>query len=83
MNYSYLLLIIINGVEFKLFRKFYFKKKGADLGLNFYYLEKNLNLLDKISLIKICQKLNIKKFKIIKFKFLLFTSNLILVIKKY
>jgi hypothetical protein len=53
------------------------------LGLNFYSLEKNLNLLDKISLIKICQKLNIKKFKIIKIKFLLFTSNLILVIKKY
>jgi hypothetical protein len=53
------------------------------LGLGFYSLEKNLNLLDKISLIKICQKLNIKKFKIIEFKFLLFTSNLILVIKKY
>jgi len=52
-------------------------------GLGFYSLEKNLNLLDKISLIKICQKLNIKKFKIIRYKFLFFTSNLILVIKKY
>jgi len=52
-------------------------------GLGFYSLEKNLNLLDKISLIKICQKLDIKKFKIIRYKFLIFTSNLILVIKKY
>ena len=51
-------------------------------GLSFYSLEKNLNLLDKISLIKICKKLNIKKFKIIRYKFLFFTSNLILVIKK-
>jgi hypothetical protein len=52
------------------------------IGLRFYSLEKNLNLLDRLSLIKICQKINIKKFKILNFKFLLFTSNLILVIKK-
>jgi 2-polyprenyl-3-methyl-5-hydroxy-6-metoxy-1,4-benzoquinol methylase len=52
------------------------------VGLNFYSLEKNLNLLDKKSLIAICQKLNIKNFTIIKFKFLFITSNLILIIKK-
>jgi ubiquinone/menaquinone biosynthesis C-methylase UbiE len=52
------------------------------LGLNFFAEEKNLNLLSANNIKNICKILKIKKFKIIKLKFLLFTSNLILIIKK-
>ena len=52
------------------------------IGLNFYSLEKNLNLLSKIELINLCEKLNIKNYKIIKHKLCFITSNLILLIKK-
>jgi ubiquinone/menaquinone biosynthesis C-methylase UbiE len=52
------------------------------LGLNFFAEEKNLNLLCTTKIENICKILRIKKFKIIKLKFLLFTSNLILIIKK-
>lgn len=52
------------------------------LGLNFFAEEKNLNLLSTNNIKNICKILRIKKYKIIKLKFLLFTSNLILVIKK-
>jgi hypothetical protein len=52
------------------------------IGLHFYSLEKNLNLLSKRDLINICSELNIKKYKIINFKLLFVTSNLILIIKK-
>ena len=52
--------------------------------LNYKFLcqEKNLNLLGKYDLIKICKKLKIKEYKIKKIKILLFTSNLLLIIKK-
>ena len=52
------------------------------IGLNFYSMEENLNLLSESNLIDICKKLDIKKFKIIKHKLLFMTSNLILVITK-
>jgi hypothetical protein len=52
------------------------------LRLHFYSLEKNLNLLCKSDLINICNQLNIRNFKIIDFKLLFVTSNLILIIKK-
>ena len=52
------------------------------LGLNFYALEENLNLLSEKNLKNICNELNIKKFKIIKHKLLFLTSNLILIIEK-
>ena len=52
------------------------------IGLNFYSIEENLNLLSESNLINICKKLDIKNFKIIKHKLLFMTSNLILVIKK-
>ena len=52
------------------------------VGLNFYSMEENLNLLSESNLIDICKKLDIKKFKIIKHKLLFMTSNLILVITK-
>ena len=52
------------------------------LKLNFYSKEENLNLLTIKELKKICKKLNIKKFKILKYKILFLTSNLILVCYK-
>ena len=52
------------------------------IGLNFYSMEENLNLLSESNLIDICKKLDIKNFKIIKHKLLFMTSNLILVITK-
>ena len=52
------------------------------IGLNFYSTEENLNLLSESNLINICEKLDIKNYKIIKHKLIFMTSNLILVIKK-
>ena len=52
------------------------------LGLSFYADEENLNLLDKNSITKIMNLLEIKSYKIINFKFLFFTSNYIIIINK-
>ena len=52
------------------------------LGLHFYANEENLNLLDKKNIIKLIQKLKIKKYKIIRHKFLFMTSNYIIIINK-
>ncbi len=52
------------------------------LGLNFYSKENNLNLLSMRDIKIICEILNIKKYKILKHKLFLFTSNLILIIYK-
>ena len=52
------------------------------IGLNFYSLEKNLNLLSESDLINLCNELNIKKYKIIKYRLFFMTSNLILFIEK-
>ena len=52
------------------------------LGLNFYSLEKNLNLLSKNDIQNILKILKIDNYKILKMNFLLFCSNLILIIKK-
>ena len=49
---------------------------------DFYSREENLNLLTAKELKKICEILNIKKFKILKYKLLFLTSNLILIIYK-
>jgi hypothetical protein len=49
---------------------------------DFYSSEENLNLLTIKDLKKICDILNIKKYKILKYKLLFLTSNLILVIYK-
>ena len=49
---------------------------------DFYSSEENLNLLTAKDLKKICDILNIKKYKILKYKLLFLTSNLILVIYK-
>ena len=53
------------------------------IGLSFYSMEENLNLLSEKNLIDICTKLKLKNFKIIKHKLFFITSNLILIIKKY
>jgi ubiquinone/menaquinone biosynthesis C-methylase UbiE len=52
------------------------------IGLEFYSLEKNLNLLSEKDLISLCKELNISNFKIIKYKLFFMTSNLILLVKK-
>ena len=52
------------------------------IGLNFYGLEKNLNLLSESDLINLCNELNIKNYKIIKYRLFFMTSNLILFIEK-
>jgi len=52
------------------------------IGLNFYSLEKNLNLLSESDLKNLCNELNIKNYKIIKYRLFFMTSNLILFIKK-
>jgi len=51
-------------------------------GYKFLSQEKNLNLLGKSDLTKICEKLKVSRYKIKKIKVLLFTSNLLLIIKK-
>ena len=51
-------------------------------GLNFYSLEKNLNLLSESDLKNLCNELNIKNYKIIKYRLFFALSNLILFIKK-
>ena len=53
------------------------------IGLEFYSLEKNLNLLCKNDLENITKILNIKNYKILNHRFIFFTSNLILLLKKY
>jgi hypothetical protein len=52
------------------------------IGLNFYSLEKNLNLLSENDLRNLCNVLNIKNYKIIKYRLFFMTSNLILFIEK-
>jgi 2-polyprenyl-3-methyl-5-hydroxy-6-metoxy-1,4-benzoquinol methylase len=52
------------------------------LNMDFYSKEENLNLLTAKELKKICEILNIKKYKIFKYKLFFLTSNLILVINK-
>ena len=52
------------------------------IGLSFYSLEENLNLLSEKNLVDICTKLKLKNFKIIRHKLFFMTSNLILIIKK-
>jgi len=49
---------------------------------DFYSKKKNLNLFTTKELKKICDMLNIKKYKILKYKLFFLTSNLILVIYK-
>ena len=52
------------------------------IGLNFYGLEKNLNLLSESDLINLCEELNIKNYKIIKHRLFFITSNLVLFVEK-
>ena len=52
------------------------------LGHDFLSLEKNLNLLSENDLKNICNKIGIKKYKVIKFKYFGFNSNLILSVSK-
>lgn len=52
------------------------------VGLKFYAKEENLNLLSISDIKKILYKLEINNYQIIKKKFLFFTSNIILVIRK-
>jgi ubiquinone/menaquinone biosynthesis C-methylase UbiE len=52
------------------------------LNENFLNLEKNLNLLCKKSLIKICKRINIQNYKIYSIKTFGLTSNLVLIISK-
>ena len=51
-------------------------------GHKYLSLEKNLNLLTERDLRDYCYKLNIKNFKIKRYKLFGLTSNLILIIKK-
>ena len=50
--------------------------------LEFYSEEKNLNLLSINDLKNICKILNVKKYKILKYRLFFLTSNLILIIYK-
>ena len=59
-----------------------FRKILLFLGLTFFSKEKNLNLLSETDLKQFCFRLKIKNYKIIRHKFLFFTSNLILHILK-
>jgi ubiquinone/menaquinone biosynthesis C-methylase UbiE len=52
------------------------------IGLNFFALEENLNLLTMKELKKICEENEIKKYKILTVKFLGLPSNLLLMIEK-
>ena len=52
------------------------------LKLDFYSAESNLNLLTINDLKSICKILNVKKYKILKYRLFFFTSNLILIINK-
>ena len=52
------------------------------IGLKFYSLEENLNLLDRKNIVTIMKILKINNYKILEHKFLGFTSNLILLINK-
>ena len=52
------------------------------LGENFLSLEENLNLLTKNDILKICQILEIKKFKIEEIKLFGFVSNFVIIIEK-
>ena len=62
--------------------KKYHRKILKFLKKDFYSKESNLNLLTAKELKKICEILNIKKYKILKYKLLFLTSNLILIIYK-
>jgi hypothetical protein len=62
--------------------KFIHRKFLELINLNFYSKEKNLNLLCKKNLTRMCKDLRLKKFEIIEHKFFFFTSNLILIVKK-
>jgi ubiquinone/menaquinone biosynthesis C-methylase UbiE len=59
-----------------------FRKILLFLGLTFFAKEKNLNLLSEADLKRFCYRLKIQNYKIIRYKFLFFTSNLILHILK-
>lgn len=52
------------------------------LGLHYFSLEENLNLMSKNDLKLICKNLKIEKYKIINIFFLGFVSNFILIISK-
>ena len=62
--------------------KKYHRKILKFLKKDFNSKESNLNLLTAKELKKICEILNIKKYKILKYKLLFLTSNLILIIYK-
>ena len=53
------------------------------LGLNFYAIESNLNLLDIKGIKKIINSLKIKNYKIIKYRFLFINSNIIIILNKH
>lgn len=59
-----------------------FRKILKLFGENFLSQEEQLNLLSEKDLIKICNKLKIKNFKILKIKLFYLVSNLILIIYK-
>ena len=59
-----------------------FRKIISFFGDKFFSLEENLNLLSIRDIHNILKDLNITNYTVIKNKFFLFTSNLILVIKK-
>tara|TARA_B100000795_G_scaffold257339_1_gene230497 strand:- start:203 stop:784 length:582 start_codon:yes stop_codon:yes gene_type:complete len=52
------------------------------IGLGFYANEKNLNLLSKSEIVKICDIIQLKNYRILELKITLLTSNLILIIRK-
>lgn len=52
------------------------------IGLKFFSLEENLNLINKQDIQKMCQDLKIANYKLYFHKFLFFKSNIILIIKK-
>ncbi len=70
-------ILILHWLPKKIFRSLL-----KIFGDNFYSNEKNLNLLSEENLKMLCKKCKFKTYEILKIKFLGFTSNLILIVKK-
>ena len=71
------MLPLIHWLPKKIHRKFL-----NLLGQNFLSKEENLNLISIKDILKICKDNNFNNYKILKMKYYLFTSNLILILEK-
>ena len=74
---SHTMLPLVHWLPKKIHRKFL-----NLLGQNFLAKEENLNLISIKDILKICKDNNFNNYKILKMKYYLFTSNLILILEK-